>query len=338
MLTFNIGLNAACEIVICFSTSYTALLIVTTASRATVLVFAATSILSVEVPLLPFVGVKVTQSASHDASQEILPSTVMLFVVPATGAEIDSVLTLNTGPNASCEIAICFSTLYSEFETLITASRTAVFVFDTTSTLIVEVPFSPLVGVIVTQSAVHEASHEILPSMVTFFVVPATGAEIVSVLTLNVGPNASCEIAICFSTLYSELNTLITVSRTVVFAFSSTLTIIFERPFSPFVGVIVTQSAAHEASQDILLSTDTLDVAPIARELTTSVSNSILGINFCCMMLKVAVVLCSLLKNVIVALRGSMTGLLSMLIAIFDSPLLPESIDVCAHDSLDVIV
>ena len=73
----------------------------TTASRATVLVFAATVIFSVEFPFSPFVGVMVTQSASHDALQEMLDVTAILFVTPSADAVMLSVSTFKDGPNAS---------------------------------------------------------------------------------------------------------------------------------------------------------------------------------------------------------------------------------------------
>ena len=73
----------------------------TIASRTTVLVFAATLIFSVEFPFSPFVGVRVTQSASHDALQEMLDVTAMLFVIPSTDAVMLSVSMFKDGPNAS---------------------------------------------------------------------------------------------------------------------------------------------------------------------------------------------------------------------------------------------
>ena len=245
--------------------------------------------------------------------------------------------TFRAGLNAACETAICFSILYSELNTFTTVSRATVLVFAITSILRVEVSFAPFAGVIVTQSASHDASQEILPSTVTLLVVPSTDAEIDSVLTLNTGLNASCEIAICFSILYSAFETLITASRATVLVFSATSTLtVVAVPFLPLAGVIVTQSASHDASQEILLSTVTFLVVPEAIDLMLSVSNSITGSNFCCLMLKVVVVLCSLPENVIVALRTSIAGVSSTVIESFFSPLLPEFADAFTHDSLDI--
>ena len=78
----------------------------TIASRTTVLVFAATLIFSVEFPFSPFVGVRVTQSASHDALHEILDVTATLLAVLSDVALIASESISKLGTNATCDTDI----------------------------------------------------------------------------------------------------------------------------------------------------------------------------------------------------------------------------------------
>ena len=124
--TLNEGPKASWVMVICFSTPYSLFTTLTVAVREDVEEFFSTETLRVDAPFSPFAGVSVTQSDSHVATHEILPSTDTLFVTPSTEAAIDSVPTLNEGPKASWVMVICLVIFLSSLTNSITAVRCSI--------------------------------------------------------------------------------------------------------------------------------------------------------------------------------------------------------------------
>ena len=101
LLTANDGPNAAWPIVISLVRPYSVLETRTLVLRKVVVAFASMVMVRVLVPSEPFAGEMVTQSASQVAAHGILEFTVTFSVSPSVGANNDTLLTSNEGPNAS---------------------------------------------------------------------------------------------------------------------------------------------------------------------------------------------------------------------------------------------